>query len=199
MHEVAALHAIRALREWIRTIGAQGRLLQHVNIRAGSALVNHQIANWFREQGCTLGSPAASGLVQELRELPDWLGVDTSLSPLYLPETFDAFAIPESVCVFVGLTEYFRTIVLPQRPREWREQLPRVPLTASELKQLVTEAWEDDGRRAMKQPSGLGSVSASILTYLELTRSIVAEAFPALRDEREAQTNLVEILGATRF
>ena len=63
----------------------------------------------------------------------------------------------------------------------------------------MTEAWEDDGRRAMKQPSGLGSVSASKLTYLELTRSIVAEAFPALRDEQEAQTNLVEILGAARF
>ena len=77
--------------------------------------------------------------------------------------------------------------------------LPCVPLTTSELKQLVAEAWEDDERRAMRQLSELGSVSASILTHLELTRSVVAEAYSALRDEREAQTNLVEILSATRF
>ena len=146
-----------------------------------------------------MDSSAASGLIQELSELSGWLRVDTSLSPLYLPEAFDAFSVPESIKLFVGLTEYFRATVLPQRPRGWRVQLPCVPLTTGELRRLVDETWEGDERRAMKQLSELGSVSASILTYLELTRTIVAEAYSALRDEREAQTNLVEILGATRF
>ena len=42
-------------------------------------------------------------------------------------------------------------------------------------------------------------MSASILTYLELTRSLVSEAYEAFRSEQDAQTNLVEILSASRF
>ena len=101
--------------------------------------------------------------------------------------------------MFVGLTEYFRTIVLPQQPEEWRRRLPCVPVTTGELKQLVANAWEEDERRALRQLSELGPVSASVLTYLELTRAIVAEAYKTLRDEEDVQTNLVEILSATRF
>ena len=120
-------------------------------------------------------------------------------APIYLPETFDAVGVLESACVFVGLTEYFRTIVLPQQPEEWRRRLPCVPVTTGELKQLAANAWEEDERRALRQLSELGPVSASVLTYLELTRAIVAEAYKTLRDEEDVQTNLVEILSATRF
>ena len=198
LREVAVLHALRALREWMQTVRDRG-LIQHVNIRAGSALVCHQIARWFRGHGCALASSAASGLVQELGELPHWLGVDTSLSPFYLPESFDAPVVPSDIRMFVGLAEHFRVTVLPQQPARWRKELPRVPLTTAELKQLVVDAWEADERRALRQLSELGSVSASVLTYLELTRAVVAEAYEVLRDEREAQTNLVEILSATRY
>ena len=41
--------------------------------------------------------------------------------------------------------------------------------------------------------------SASIITVLDLTRSIVKEALGALRDSREDQQNLLSILGATRY
>ena len=46
--------------------------------------------------------------------------------------------------------------------------------------------------------SELGSASASVTTYLELTRPIVAEAYGAPRDEQDAERILVEALSATR-
>ena len=42
-------------------------------------------------------------------------------------------------------------------------------------------------------------MSSSLITYLELTRDVVAEAYEALRVEQDAQSNRAEILGATRF
>ena len=43
------------------------------------------------------------------------------------------------------------------------------------------------------------SISASIITVLNLTRTIVKETLGALRDNREDQQNLLGILGATRY
>ena len=55
--------------------------------------------------------------------------------------------------MFVGLTGYFRTLVLPQQSEEWRRRLPCAPVTTGELKQLVAKAREEDGRRALRQLS----------------------------------------------
>ena len=52
---------------------------------------------------------------------------------------------------------------------------------------------------ALRQLLELGSGSANVTTYLELTQAIVAEAYEALRDEQDAQRNPVEIPGATRY
>ena len=45
----------------------------------------------------------------------------------------------------------------------------------------------------------LGSVSASIILFLGLTREIVALAIQRLHADRAAQTTLTEILSATRY
>ena len=100
-----------------------------MDIRAGSALACHQIARWIHGHGYSLASSAASGLIQELSDIPLWLRVNTSLSPFYLPETFEALVMPDDVRMFVGLAEYFRATVLPQQPPCWRGGLPQVPLT----------------------------------------------------------------------
>ena len=63
----------------------------------------------------------------------------------------------------------------------------------------MADAWEADERRALRLLSEPGAASASVLTYLELTRAVVAEAHEVLPDEHDAHTNPAGILGATRF
>ena len=63
----------------------------------------------------------------------------------------------------------------------------------------MKESYEEDEAGVLQALAELGSVSASILVYLELSREVVSQAFHVLRDERAAQTNLADILGATRY
>ena len=51
----------------------------------------------------------------------------------------------------------------------------------------------------LRQLSSLGSVSAEIITRLELTRELVRIAYTILKEERRAQVTLAKILSGTRF
>ena len=82
---------------------------------------------------------------------------------------------------------------------EWEHTLPRVPLTKRELKQVVRLQWEGDEILAIRQLAEVGSVSAGILTRLQLTREIAHMTMSMLRKERAAQVTLLSILGGTRF
>ena len=64
---------------------------------------------------------------------------------------------------------------------------------------LLRTQYEADERGILQALAELGSVSSSILVYLDLTRGVVAEAFRRLREDSYAQTNLADILGATRY
>ena len=64
---------------------------------------------------------------------------------------------------------------------------------------MLEKQQELDESAVMQQLTETGSVSASIVVCLGLTRAAVAEAYSALRDSREDQHNLTDILGATRF
>ena len=95
--------------------------------------------------------------------------------------------------------EYFRTCVIPQQPPDWKKRIPLLPWTTADLKHRLREQHERDELQALKFLAELGSASASIITYLDITRATIKEAFSVLQDERESQTNLASVLGATRF
>ena len=168
-------------------------LLQHFYIQAGSASVRYQIASWFR------GTGWAPGLLQELGDLPAWLRVGTPLRPPCLPEAFGALNVPSDIRVFVGLAEYFRSISLPQRSRRWGLRPTVCPVHHGGVEGMAPRSLGRDELGALRQLLELGSGSANVTTYLELTQAIVAEAYEALRDEQDAQRNLVEILSGTRY
>ena len=148
---------------------------------------------------CALQSPAASGILHEIENMPTWLRPNTSLRPLYIPDSFEDRQIPRLLTTYISLAEYFRVVVVPQQSGDWKRQLPRVPVTTEELKGMLAKRQEGDELAIMQQLTGTGSVSASIATCLGLTRAVVAEAYNALRDSREEQHKLTDILGATRF
>ena len=56
-----------------------------------------------------------------------------------------------------------------------------------------------DERRILGRLGDLDSESASIISYLNLTREAINEALTQLRDERHHQVTLLSILAATRF
>ena len=56
-----------------------------------------------------------------------------------------------------------------------------------------------EGMRILQQLQTTGSVSATIILKLKLTRQIVKEVYSKLRRDRVAQVALTEVLGATRY
>ena len=200
VEEAVVLHALRVLKEWMLPVDQT--LLQHVNILAGGALVHYQIKEWLTKGRCTLRSAAASGLVRDIQGLGEWLHTETSLRPFYLPEdpADEDVYISQHQEMFLGIAEYFRTVVIPSQGQGWKERLPGVPMVTEELRTLIKAQHERDERAALSRLAALGSASAEILMgQLGITRTILREALNLLRDERKAQVNLLEILSATRF
>ena len=196
-HEVSVLHALRTYKDWMQQM--EPRLIQKVNIRAGTGSICYQLEKWMKGGICTLKTAAASNLLEEIQNLPEWLKVETSLSPFYMPDATEDTALPWAMSMFMGVLEQYRTIILPQQPKGWTNCLPRIPMTTEELKTELKKVYERDELRIMKHLSETGSASASIVVFLELTRTIVEEAYHMLRDTPEIQQNLTEILSATRF
>ena len=90
-------------------------------------------------------------------------------------------------------------MVIQGKEAQWADALPRDPLTKEELELLLKRRFEQDEYTTLRQLAMLGSRSASIITGLELTRSVVKEALQKLCPDRAAQITLMSILGATRF
>ena len=69
--------------------------------------------------------------------------------------------------------EEFRLFALPTLGIEWAGTLPRIPLTRGELKEVAQTQWERGEYMARRQLAVLDSISAGIITRLELTRGTV--------------------------
>ena len=82
---------------------------------------------------------------------------------------------------------------------KWADQLPRIPLTKQETKDMLKKRQEKDEFNILCRLAEMGSGSATIITKLGLTRGIVKEALRELKSVRAAQITLGTVLGATRF
>ena len=89
--------------------------------------------------------------------------------------------------------------ILRARDSEWRQSLLVVPYNTGEIKQLVEDCRLDDEQKVLAQLATLGSQSAAIVRRLQLTRKVLVEATQILRGERRAQSNLLAVIGATRY
>ena len=76
LHEAALLHALGVLKEWMIDAHQVRALIQHINIRAGSALAHYHIGRWMQGKGCALSPPAASGILGEISAIPLWPRID---------------------------------------------------------------------------------------------------------------------------
>ena len=180
-------------------MGVNQDLIHHVTMKAGSALARCQISKWMRGGGCTLAFPAASGILREISELPKWPRRVTAYRPFYMPEDHTLGAVGREIRRHPGHAEFLRTSILPQQNEDRRGKLPQVPWTTEESKQKLRNCEETDDLQVFRALAELGSVSASFLVHLDLSRAPATFAFRILRDEPGAQTTLAEILSASRY
>ena len=100
--------------------------------------------------------------------------------------------------LFLRLAEHFRRAALQQLGEDWVKCLPRLPCTTDELKELPDASEQKDELAVLRLPALMGSTSSEIITYLEVTRTVVTEVFSHRSYERSLQTNLAGILCAAR-
>ena len=103
------------------------------------------------------------------------------------------------VCLFVQLTEHFRTVALPQKGEEWATTLPKLPLPTNELRVQLSHRQQTDELAAMRLLAQHAQLSADVIVYLEFTRATIAEATKLLYEDRREQVTLVRVLGGAGY
>ena len=180
--EACVLHALRVMREWLN--GVDQELLQYINIQAGDALTNKRTSEWWSRGLCKLQSPAASGIINDVQGMRDWLHTDVSLRPLFLPEDLSGGELgraPVTLDLSTRLAEYFRRNVLPSAGEGWRAELPAVPHSLREIKDLLRGRHREDELSMIHRLAEHASSAANVIKYLGVTRPTVEEALKILR------------------
>ena len=192
------LHPLQVLQDWLRGV-VQNRI-PHVVLRAGHGNMSYKLKSWFVTGDCHLESAVASDIIDLLRSKPQWCKPKIVLLPFYLPDSFQEDTPPNfSTQLFMSVAEHFRRAIVPQYIDEWNLTLPRLPCTTNELKEATSNRHQQDEQTILTHLAALGSVSAQIITKLQLTRGVVVEALQHLQNERRAQCNLLMILSAARY
>ena len=176
-------------------------MLSGITVRTGNASVVCKLRGWVRAGRCALLSSAASGLVADIQQLPSWLSAYLYFAPFHPPASFEE-AANQRDCeteLLLRMSDHFRSVVVPRQGEQWRLQLPRAPVTTDEPELKLERNWHQDELRPMERLADLGTASAQIIAYSELTRAVGPEAFKQLGAQRRLQVNLAEILGATRY
>ena len=145
-------------------------------------------------------SIAASDLIQMLEI---WTAKNTKrlyINPYEPPsqiEKADDLQGPDRM--LLGFTEQIRRYGIACLTEEQRIRIPRVPLTNTEVRDLLHERMEQDEKDALRQLMYNKSESAWIMCRLQINRPIITAVLAELRENRSAQVNFVSILAATRF
>ena len=101
--------------------------------------------------------------------------------------------------LILGFTEQFRRYGLACLDNEQRIRIPRLPLTRTEVGDMLRTRMEQDEQETFQQLMQHKSEPAWIICRLKITRSIVRAVLDELRENRAAHANFVSILAATRF
>lgn len=200
LEEVAVVHALRTLHDWLAASPIQQKDLDSMTIHAGDYKAIHLLERWFGTGFLGFETIAASPLIDDIYRLETWLSHDLTLQPFALPGDVEGPTdMPLVYQDVLRVAEEFRVLALPTLGEGWVDTLPRVPLSKQELKVLVRQQYEADELLVLRELAVLGSESARIITSLELTREIVQVTMTLLRHRRDAQVTLASVLGGTRF
>ena len=196
--EVILHQALLTTKEWL--LSHTQDHIQYVNIEIGGSLTVYHLQKWLQTGQANFESAAASQILPLINEMGEWLKVDIFVNPLFLPDRHDnGDNISLYKKIFLLLTEHYRQFVLPAQSNTWRHSPPVVPCSSAEMHGHIHQYFLKDERRIIDILGGMDSESASIISYLNLTREVVKEALEQLKGDRSHQVNLLAILSGTRF
>ena len=200
LSEAAVLQGMRTLHGWMRNNPNTVASIKNIRMRAGSPITIHALANWFQTGELHLESAAASPLAEDIDRLEYWLQQDLWLESFTLSAQLgDVEHMPWRSKELLRIAEEFRTHALPKLGSPWSHSLPLIPLTKSEVSELLKKQQQEDETLALRQLGELDSVSAKIILRLKLTREIITTVLSRLRMRHAEQVNLLSILCGTRF
>ena len=107
-------------------------------MKAGSTDVRSALAGWYVHGDLRLKSQVASSIADALDRLEHWLRQDLWLEE-YKPVTQlgDVATLHWRGKEIMGIIEEFRKHAMSQLGTKWMEELPLIPLTNMEVKDLI--------------------------------------------------------------
>ena len=196
--ETVLHHALKEARLWLREHDPTG--IQHITIEAGDFRTVYNVQQWLTTGRASFESPEASDILGIMNDLGEQYCGDVSILPTSLPEPGET---RERVNLFhqmtIILNEHYLRFVFPEIPQSWLQSTPRLPYTKEESKNIINQKFRQDERKVIDLLGELDSESASILSYLDLTREALSETMARLKDNRLQQVTLLSVLAATRF
>ena len=86
MQEVAALHSLRVLRDWMLRRGGQQAGPLRPDIYPGDFKTTFTLKNWFHTGALELRSAEATPLVEDIKRFPTWLQGGFRSPRCHMPE-----------------------------------------------------------------------------------------------------------------
>ena len=196
--EAVLHHALRVAEKWLHEHDPPG--IQHIAIEAGDFRTAHHAQHWLETGRASFGSPEVSNILGAMHNLSERYHGRISIEPTSLPNPGEE---RERVNLFqqmaILLNEHYEQFVFPAIPQAWLLSAPRSPYASEEFKGIINQQFRHDERKVIDLLGELDSESASIISYLDLTRGALSEAVDRLKGDRLQQVILLTILAATRF
>ena len=146
LQEVAMLHSLRIVQEWFqKTSAAVTREISEVVIKAGDETTIKELRRWLHAGITTLSSAAMAPLMEDILRLGEWLHVPTRLYPYDPPAGREPQEMPWVHRAIFTQMEKMRMWLEYRTPAEREtEQIPRVPLTKTEIREVLYRQMESD-------------------------------------------------------
>ena len=171
-------------------------------IEAGDPLLTRRLTSWYNNGGLQMESPAASELVELVREVTKMLTCPLFFSSTEPPEWYcEDSELPQSdpENVITNTRQRFYERILKTEDQQWKDRKPRIPLAKEEVRARVAVRFERDEMRALGLLESRSSVSSGIFRILGLHRNLMKKVLKELTFSRPLQTTFCSIACATKF
>ena len=200
LQEAAVLQSLRITHDWYRQAQESIRSsIREVIILAGNKETLGALRRWTRTGQLTLETVAASALAEDLQRTQEWLHVPLQMVPYQPPLDREAQEMPWVHKKLLTQMEEFRLYLATDENETDVGLVPRVPLTKTEIRQVLYTQLEQDELIMFQHLMGVDSTSAEVIVRLRLTRQRMKEVCLKLQNDRDAQITLARVIGATRF
>ena len=164
LQEAAMLQSLRIAHDWYHQSSQLGRAgVEEVIIQAGNADTILALGEWARTGCLTLETPAASALAEDLKTIQEWLPVPLQIIQFRPPNERSHQDMPWVYRAIYTQLEEFRRRTSQVAKEEGELRTPCIPLTKTEIRQVLYAQLEADELDVMRQLIKVDSDSANTI------------------------------------